>query len=383
MTRRLALLLALIQSVVAIRVLSRLVATARGDVIRRDVATPVPAGSISVLVPVLDEERRLGPCLASLATQGPEVGEILVIDGGSTDCTRAVVEDAIAGDRRIRFVDGAPVPAGVNGKAYNLMVGLRHLSAGPDWVLTIDADVRADPTLARSLLAFARRTGTHALSVATRQRLSGSAEGLVHPAMLATLVYRYGIPGRSTRRVREVQANGQCMLVRRDVLDAVGGFAGVLDSVCEDVTLARAIAASGVPVGFHEAGELVSVAMYGGALDAWSNWSRSLPMRDRYSGWWGAIGLIEVTLAQALPSWLLLAAGRRGSRRQPLIPVNLGLVACRIGVLAGMARAYERRPWSYWLSPLLDLPVALRLWQMAFRRRHTWRGRALVPGGSR
>jgi dolichol-phosphate mannosyltransferase len=374
-------MLALIQGVFAARVILRLATTARGKAIQREGnGSPVPVGCLSILVPVLNEERRLGACLAGLSAQGPEVAEILVIDGGSTDRTREVIEAATFRDSRIRFVDGSPVPARVNGKAHNLAVGERHLAAGSDWILTIDADVRVDPGLARSLLAHARRTGTKALSVATRQRLSGPAEGVVHPAMLATLVYRFGIPGRSTRRVREVQANGQCMLVRRDVLVGTGGFDSVRDSICEDVTLARAIAASGVPVGFHEAGDLVSVDMYGSALEAWTNWSRSLPMRDRYSA--GIIGLVEVSLAQALPPWILLAAGWRGTRSDPLVMVNACLVACRFGVLIGMARAYERRPWSYWLSPLLDLPVSVRLWQMAFRRRHTWRGRVLIPGVS-
>jgi hypothetical protein len=37
-----------------------------------------------------------------------------------------------------------------------------------------------------------------------------------------------------------------------------------------------------------------------------------------------------------------------------------------------------QRPWTYWLSPLADLPVALALFVSALRRRHTWRGRELL-----
>ena len=50
----------------------------------------------------------------------------------------------------------------------------------------------------------------------------------------------------------------------------------------------------------------------------------------------------------------------------------------RLGVLVGVARAYEQRPWTYWLSPLLDLPVALQLVASALRRRQIWRGRIYV-----
>ena len=55
--------------------------------------------------------------------------------------------------------------------------------------------------------------------------LSGTAEGIVHPALLTTLVYRFGIPGHVTRRVAEVQANGQCALYRCEPLECSGGLA--------------------------------------------------------------------------------------------------------------------------------------------------------------
>src|SRR5690349_12874738 len=82
-----------------------------------------------------------------------------------------------------------------------------------DWILTIDADVHPSPALARSLLATAKERNLRMLSVATTQRLSGVAEGLLHPALLATLVYRFGRPGGSTRSPSGAIANGQCCLI--------------------------------------------------------------------------------------------------------------------------------------------------------------------------
>ncbi len=83
--------------------------------------------------------------------------------------------------------------------------------------------------------------------------------------------------------------------------------------------------------------------------------------------------------ALPLPLFLLLVATRSRSRWL-VLPESI-LTAIRIGVLIGTARAYQRRPWSYWLSPLCDLPVALELGRNALKRRHTWRGRVLVRGG--
>ncbi len=383
MIARMALLLTLIQAVLGLRVVFRLLATAGGERIRPAPDFIARAGdpeSVSVIVPVLDEEHRLAPCLDGLIAQGPDVHEILVVDGGSTDGTRELVRGFTSRDPRIRLIDATPVPDGVNGKAHGLHAGLEAANPDTGWVLTIDADVRPAPALVRSLLDHAANTGRQAMSVATQQRLSGLSEGVVHPSMLATLVYRFGIPGQVTSDVSRVQANGQCFLVARPALDRVGGFRPTYDSVCEDVTLARMLAGSGIPVGFHEGGSLVSVTMYESASDAWTNWSRSLPMRDRFSGWWSLLHLVEVTLVQALPPWLLVAAGARLGRNHPLVITNIALACTRAGVLAGMARAYESRPWTYWLSPAADLPVAARLWHMYFRRRHVWRNRQFVSG---
>ena len=334
---------------------------------------------IAVVVPVLDESARLAPCLEGLLAQGPEVGEILVVDGGSTDGTQGLVRDFSECDARIRLIDAGPVPATWNGKAWGLQVGLEASDPRHDWLLTLDADVRPAPGLAAALLHKARSTDLAALSAATLQQVEGAGEAMLHPALLTTLVYRFGSPGRIITRVRDVQANGQCFLARRDLLLAEGGFAVARASRCEDITLARALVAGGTPIGFFEAGDLVTVRMYAGWRDVWRNWPRSLPMRDQFSRWSSLIGLCEVLLVQALPLPLFasLCAGRRRERRA-LRLINGLLSLVRLGVLTGTARAYQRRPWSYWFSPLCDLPVAGRLWLSVLRRTHTWRGRTLL-----
>lgn len=384
--RRAALVLLSAQVVLAIRVFSRMLRTARGR--RMPAADPseVIDGRVSVIVPVLNERDRLGPCLDGLTAQGPEVADILVVDGGSTDHTPDLVQTYARRDPRVRLIDALPVPTGWNGKTHGLQVGLNQAPTEIDWIVTIDADVRPAPGLVRALLAFARQEDVLALSLATLQDLSGPPEAALHPALLTTLVYRFGIPGLATNRVSAVQANGQCLLLRRDVLAAAGGFASARDSLCEDVTLARTIAALGYRVGFYESEGLVWTAMYTGWRDAWRNWTRSLPLRDRYSGLAGWLGLVEVTLVQAIPLPLAIVLSR--SRRQTL-PIavlaylNLGLAIARLGVLVGTSRAYRSRPWSYWVSPVSDVPVAVGVWLSAVRRRHEWRGRPIIRGGPR
>ncbi len=383
-------LLLILQVIAAIRVILRMARSASGQ----RIATAKPDASmkpesVTVIVPVLNEVERLEPCLEGLIAQPAVVGEILVVDGGSTDGTQALVERFVARDPRVRLVDASPVPGGWNGKAWGLQAGWEQRDPASAWILTMDADVRPKPALAASLMAHAETTGLAAFSVATPQRLSGAAEAILHPALLATLVYRYGIPGSATTKVDDVQANGQCFLAQVEAMERVGGFRSGQGAISEDVTIARSLVARGVAVGFFEpaAGvELVDVEMYDGWRDAWRNWTRSLPMRDHSSGarWW--LKMFDMTLTMGLPLVILVASAGRfrsgaGSHRL-LRRLNLGLVAMRYGVAAGMSRAYRETPPTYWLSPFVDPAVCVKIWIAALRRTHEWRGRPVVRASS-
>ena len=71
--------------------------------------TEVVLPFVTVVVPVLNEQRYVGACLASLLAQGAAWAdgcayEILVMDGGSTDRTREIVAAIQAANPVIRLV---------------------------------------------------------------------------------------------------------------------------------------------------------------------------------------------------------------------------------------------------------------------------------------
>ncbi len=355
--------------------------SANGTHITVDPHLRTPAGAIAVIVPVLNEFGRLGSCLEKLIACGPHVGEILIVDGGSTDGTQKIIASFAQSDSRVRGVDAAPTPADWNGKAWGLECGLRAASPAAAWVATIDADVRIRPALLGAMVDRAQRSDAAAISVATKQELGDEASGIVHPAMLTTLVYRYGLPGNTGTNPSRVQANGQCFIAQRDVLVATKAFARARASVCEDVSVARILARAGHRVGFFEAGDLVVVRMYETWRETWENWPRSLTLRDGVAGAETVLGLAEIVFVQALPLLLcvvLAVAGYTTPAAGALFDVNIFLLMTRFGVLAGTRRAYRNPSWTYWLSVCVDLPVAAALITSALRRRHTWRGRTLV-----
>ena len=103
----------------------------------------------------------------------------------------------------------------------------------------VDADVRDGPNLIADAAARAQRDDLAALSIATRQLLPDLGSALLHPALLATLVYRAGLPNVAATEPLKVAANGQVFVARREALIASNAFARARASRCEDVTAAR------------------------------------------------------------------------------------------------------------------------------------------------
>ncbi|MFN8522135.1 MAG: glycosyltransferase [Chloroflexota bacterium] len=340
------------------------------------VIDPGRVAGVTAVVPVLNEEARLGACLESLTRFGNDIDSILVVDGGSADRTRDITRRHQAQDARISLVSAAPVPPHWNGKAWGLQVGLESAAADHEWILMLDADVRLTAPIAPDLVACAASNGLDALSVATRQVVRGWAAQALHGAMLATLVYRYGVPGRVFSRAGESYLNGQCTLVRAIVLRVSDAIRESRASRCEDVTMARALVGNGVRVAVVESAAAPIVEMYTSAVEVWRGWPRSLHMRDHLSGT-EARARNTAALLLALPMLMAMFAL---VRRWPggVLLAQVALIMIRLGALVGLARAYERPGPGYWCSPILDVPVSLAIWASDLRRRHIWRGRALV-----
>src|SRR5208282_5411152 len=92
---------------------------------------------ISACVITLNEERNLPRCLKSVS---PLVDEILVVDSGSADATRAIAEKFGA---RVMLQDWL----GYVGQKNFALAQAQH-----PWVLSIDADEEVSPELAESIL---------------------------------------------------------------------------------------------------------------------------------------------------------------------------------------------------------------------------------------
>ena len=337
--------------------LSRL---ARGRVRRAPLAggARAPEGSISVVIPARDEVERIGPCLAGLASD-PDLGElIVVVDEDDESATARAAEQGGA-----RVLRAPALPAGWIGKPWALQLGLE--AATGEWVVTLDADTRPRPGLLRALVAELRAADL--VTAAVRFECDTAGERLLHPAMLATLVYRFGPVGAGGGRAARTVANGQCLAMRRTELLDAGGFARERGFMTDEIALVRSLAADGWRIAFLDGADLIAVDMHANAREVWREWGRSLSMGDVTTPASQALDLAVIWLTMAAPPLRLIA--RRGTA------LDVMLLAVRFGLLAAFRRVYERRGAPFWLSPLADPLAALRLTLSTLRPVRSWRGR--------
>ncbi|WP_448380954.1 glycosyltransferase [Gloeomargarita sp.] len=345
-------------------------------------AAEIPAylGQVSVVIPTLNEVRRLGPCLTGVQRQGYSVREILVVDSQSQDGTRELVAAQQTHDPRIRLLSDPPLPADWVGRPWALDWGWRQSSPASPWILNLDADTRPQIGLVPALLQLAIQENYDVITLSPQFILKYPGEWWLQPALLMTLIYRFGATGVNPSAAERLMANGQCCLVRRAVLEQMQGYATAKSSFCDDVTWVRHVAQQGYKVGFLDGSRVLQVRMYEGFGETWREWGRSLDLKDATSTaqlWGDHWFLLSV---QGLPIWLCITSLFLPTNpvNQTLFGVNLFLVLVRWGMLFAIRPVYagwNRHSWLFWLSPLADSLAVMRIILSSVTRPKTWRGR--------
>ncbi len=171
---------------------------------------------LSIIIPVLNEERTIAAALADL--DRAEAGEVIVVDGGSTDRTAAIVR-----------ATSARLVASPRGRAAQMNAGARE--AAGDVLLFLHADTKLPAGASRDI----RECMADTRCVGGRFDIR-----LDSPRPLLRLVGRM-ISLRS--RLTRVATGDQAIFARRAVFERLGGFPEI--PLMEDVAFSRALKKAG------------------------------------------------------------------------------------------------------------------------------------------
>jgi chlorobactene glucosyltransferase len=328
---------------------------------------------VSVIVPARNESATIDRLLETLRKTTYSPVEIIVVDDASTDDTAAIAGRHAKQDSRVRVVHGAPLPDGWYGKSWACVQGYRV--ARGNLLLFTDADTLHEPRVLAHAVGGLERTGADLATVLTRQELVSFWERAVMPQILTLLLFRYR-PAQlnRARRRRDVIANGQFILVRREAYASVGTHEVVRDGVAEDLLIAQRFLEMGKRLRAWWADDLITTRMYTGLGAMVEGWSKNIYLGGRATFPEEPLlrSLVPVALVAGPAFWLA-----------PLVAFVLGAAWAPAAIALSVAFwtlivMGLRLPPMYGLAYPLGAVVTL---VMVFRslargdRRVVWRGR--------
>jgi len=210
---------------------------------------------VLVVIPARNEASSLPTTLPSLLVQNEDFSQLVLVDDGSSDGTRAVADTIVSasGDSRKSLIAAAPSPPpGWSGKIHALQCGLRAgcdtargRAGGFEWFLFTDADIQHPSGSIRALLDKADDGGYDLVSVMARLRIDGFWERLLVAPFVYFFQFLYPFRRVADARSRVAAAAGGCVLVRSCLLENIGGLEVIRDAVIDDVALAARVKQAG------------------------------------------------------------------------------------------------------------------------------------------
>jgi glycosyltransferase involved in cell wall biosynthesis len=351
---------------------------------------------LSVIIPARNEEQNLPRCLQSLVANndaGFLLGrdwEIIVVDDGSTDRTRAVAMEAAEAlaiveetdDPGLRVLEAPPLELRAaqrtfTGKTQACWVGAE--SARGHWLLFTDADTAHETGNLTRAMHEAEKYHASLLSYSPRQIVTGFWQRALMPLIFSELAMVYPPSQVNDPDNRIAAANGQFLLVERQAYFAIGGHRTVGKSVLEDVDLAWNMKRSKRGLRFRYAPDALSTRMYRGFGDMVEGWQKNLALLFPHALSLAAWRLLDVVLL-LLPLVLI-----------PLRYMEVWKQAIIVAVwLRTLFRFYARVAKSHFpaldcaLSPLA-LPLFIYLLLRSYMGHHVlrqvaWKGREYRTG---
>ena len=302
--------------------------------------TASDAPLVSILVPARNEEQRvLEPCIRSILAQDYGNFEVIAVDDRSTDNTGTILKTLAMSDERLRVIEGEELPPGWLGKPYAMQQALRH--ARGEWILATDADMIFDAAALRTALDRVLETNEDALTLIPRFEAGSFWERVMIPTwewvfLMFMIFYRINDP-----KSDGAAAIGGFFLIRRAVLDRVGGYEELKNEVMEDVRLAAKIKRLGARLMIDRAPALIRTRMYTNFSEMWE-----CSTKNWFSG-------VNFSFPLALACVVSMYLGG-------IVPPLIGLVsvlATVLGISAGLGPVIVAAA-SSWLLQVLLMAIA-------------------------
>jgi chlorobactene glucosyltransferase len=359
------------------------------DIVVEPARSPQHPPRVSVCIPARNEERNIRACVEAMLSQDYPDLEVIVLDDRSTDATPEILAELAARDSRLRPITGFDLPPGWAGKPHALHQAA--MAAAGEWLCFVDADTFVAREALSSCYAKAVEMDADMFTIMTFQTLRSFWEKAVMPLVMTSLSVGFSPRKVNDPHRRDAIANGQFILIKRAVYDAIGGHAGVKDQIVEDKALAEQVKWNGYRLVVADGMQVARTRMYTSLPEIWEGWTKNiyLGLRDQRSLLFlGVFGiLVTVITALFLPLWPLLGyiwyVNGGGLLALGVILESLALWAVLLYFRARAAIGSKISPWYALTTPLgagiFGAMMFVSAWKVIARKGVTWKGRTYQP----
>lgn len=186
---------------------------------------------ISVIIPTRNSWMMLKDCIESIQSQTLKPQEIIVVDNGSTDGTSEKIKKKFPKIKLIKLSTNTGVTGGRNR-------GIKELSSDSEYVLFFDHDMVADKDMLEELVKVAEmepKIGIVTPKIyyfGNRNRIWSAGTGI--NLWTGQVIFRGGNDFGQYESIEEVQVAPAAILVKRKVIEKIGGFDDVYFATYED-----------------------------------------------------------------------------------------------------------------------------------------------------
>lgn len=258
--------------------------------------------TISVLVPMRNEEARVEKLIHMLEAVEYTHVEYLLYDDDSTDQTVEKTENLIRGNPNFKLLRGKSLPGEWQGKPHACQQ-LANEAQG-ELLLWIDADVTFAPQTLQALANQFDNKKVDALSGFPKFLNSSFLEALLTPLLHFFIHMHLPIKlANSQAMVAASAASGAFIAIRRSVYEAIGGHYAVKNKIVEDIALFREVKRAGYHAALYHIADEVSCTMYGNAKDTWYGFEKNCfkAFNESYLMAWGVISFYLLYYVLPLP----------------------------------------------------------------------------------
>ncbi|WP_035799674.1 glycosyltransferase [Crocosphaera chwakensis] len=206
--------------------------------------------SVCAVIPARNEADVLPISLKSLLNQD-YLGNfsIILVDDQSDDNTGKVAQNIAEKYQKadqLQVISGQGLASGWSGKLWAMKQGIeqaKKLDNKPDYLLLTDADIEHHNSNLKELINQAEKENLAMTSLMVKLRCDSFWERFLIPAFVYFFEKLYPFSWVNNPQKKMAAAAGGCILIRRDILEEIGGIEVVKQALIDDCSLAAAVKA--------------------------------------------------------------------------------------------------------------------------------------------